>query len=309
MKRIKAFLTAVILILSLTACQGTPSESADTDRVHIVAAMFAEYDFARQIAGDCADVRMLLPPGADMHSYEPTPDDIISLTSCDVFICGGGESDTWLEDILESMPDSLLTVKMMDTCELLHEDEHAEEDHGHEHEEYDEHVWTSPKNAIKIVEAITDAVCSVDSENAEVYRQNESEYVAELKKLDGDFEFVTKNAKRNEVIFADRFPLLYFAEEYGLEYLSAFPGCSHSTEASAGKVRELIDRVRSDSIPVIFKIELSNDALAHTVSEETDATVLEFHSCHSISASQLEGGETYLSLMRKNLENLRVALG
>lgn len=218
MKRITAILISIILIFSLCACRSTQPGDSKTDRVHIVAAMFAEYDFARQVAGDCADVDMLLPPGADMHSYEPTPEDIIDLINCDVFIFGGGESDTWLNDILESIPDSVKTVKMMDVCTLLHEDEHADEEHGHEHEEYDEHVWTSPKNAMKIVNAISDALCETDSDNSDKYRKNESEYISELEQLDNDFRSVTENAKRKEMIFADRFPLLYFAEEYGLDY-------------------------------------------------------------------------------------------
>lgn len=308
MKRLISFLLTAVLLLCLTACRGTQSDSAETDRVQIMAAMFAEYDFARQIAGGCAEISMLLPPGADMHSYEPTPKNIIDIKDSDLFIYGGGESDSWLDGVLESVGGETKTVKMMDACELLHEEEHSSESHGHDEDEYDEHVWTSPKNAIKIAAAVADALCSIDEKNSDAYRKNEAEYIAKLKKLDSDFRLTVDTAKRKEVVFADRFPLLYFAEEYGLSYLAAFPGCSHDTEASAGKVRELIDRVKADGIPVVFKIEMSSPALAETVAEETGAKVLEFNSCHAISKAQLDGGETYLSLMRQNLENLKVAL-
>ena len=308
MKRFLSFFLIFFLLFGLTACRGTQSDSAETDRVQIMTAMFAEYDFARQVAGDSADVKMLLPPGADMHSYEPTPKNIIDIKNSDIFVYGGGESDSWIDEVLESVGGGITTVKMTDACELLHEEEHSNESHGHDHDEYDEHVWTSPKNAIKIVGEIADALCSADESNAEKYKENEKEYIAKLEKLDGDFRHVVDTAERHEIVFADRFPLLYFAHEYNLEYLAAFPGCSHDTEASAGKVRELIDRVKSDGIPVIFKIEMSNPALAETVSLETGAEILEFNSCHAITKSQLENGETYLSLMRQNLENLKTAL-
>lgn len=308
MKKLVSIILLIALIFSFSACQNTLNISSDNSKLQVMTAMFAEYDFARQIAGEYAQVQMLLPPGADMHSYEPTPKDIINIKNCDIFIYGGGESDSWLDDVLDSLGENITTVKMMDACELLHEDEHAEESHGHDEEEYDEHVWTSPKNAIKIVDAITEALCFADSKNADAYSKNKKEYINKLNNLDKNFKFVIDNAKRHELIFADRFPLLYFAEEYGLEYFSAFPGCSHSNEASAGKVRELIDRVRVDDIPVVFKIELSSDSLAQTVASETGAIVLEFNSCHSITRSQLENGETYLSLMEQNLENLKIAL-
>lgn len=308
MKKITSVLLAVVLVFSLCACRSTGDENAGGEKLQIMAAMFAEYDFASLVAGDCAEVKMLLPPGADMHSYEPTPQNIIDIKNADVFVFGGGESDVWLDDVLDSVGESVTTVKMMDACELLHEEEHADESHGHDEEEYDEHVWTSPKNAVKIVKAIEEALCSVDEENAEMYRQNAREYISELEKLDEDFRQVIRNAKRHEFVFADRFPLLYFAEEYSLEHFAAFPGCSHDTEASAATVRQLIDKVREDEIPVVFKIEMSNAALAETVASETGAQVLEFHSCHSISKDDFANGETYISLMRKNLENLKIAL-
>lgn len=308
MKKITSVLLLLVLLFSLCACQGTSVDGTGGEKLQIMAAMFAEYDFASQVAGDCAEVKLLLPPGADMHSYEPTPQNIIDIESADVFVYGGGESDVWLDDVLDSVGESITTVKMMDACELFHEEENAGESHGHDEEEYDEHVWTSPKNAIKIVDAIAKTLCDADKENADLYRQNADEYISKLEELDADFRQVISDSKRHEIVFADRFPLLYFAEEYDLEHFAAFPGCSHDTEASAATVREIIDKVREDNIPVVFKIEMSNDALAETVSNETGAQVLEFHSCHSIGKDDFKNGETYISLMRKNLENLTVAL-
>ena len=304
-----AFILSVLLILMcLTGCEGTNSVPESTDRIQVVAAMFAEYDFARQISGGLADVKMLLPPGADMHDYEPTPKNIIDIKNADVFIYGGGESDAWLDTILESVDGKIKTVRMTDACRLLEEDEGENSDEEHEHSEYDEHVWTSPKNAVRIVGAITDALCSADEKNADNYRKNESEYISELESLDSDFRAAVSNSERDVVVFGDRFPLLYFVREYGLEYFAAFPGCSHDTEASAGTVRFLIDKVRKENIPVVFKIELSSDATAEAIAAETGARVLEFNSCHSITRDQFDGGSTYVSLMRQNLENLKIAL-
>ncbi|MDD6021844.1 MAG: metal ABC transporter substrate-binding protein [Acutalibacteraceae bacterium] len=308
MKKTAFILSVLLILMCLTGCEGTNSVPESTDRIQVVAAMFAEYDFARQISGGLADVKMLLPPGADMHDYEPTPKNIIDIKNADVFIYGGGESDAWLDTILESVDGKIKTVRMTDACRLLEEDEGENSDEEHEHSEYDEHVWTSPKNAVRIVGAITDALCSADEKNADNYRKNESEYISELESLDSDFRAAVSNSERDVVVFGDRFPLLYFVREYGLEYFAAFPGCSHDTEASAGTVRFLIDKVRKENIPVVFKIELSSDATAEAIAAETGARVLEFNSCHSITRDQFDGGSTYVSLMRQNLENLKIAL-
>jgi zinc transport system substrate-binding protein len=183
------------------------------------------------------------------------------------------------------------------------------EEAGEEEEAaYDEHVWTSPQNAVRIVEAITDTLCRVDGANADFYRQNSANYTAELRALDAAFQAVVDGAKRKTLVFGDRFPFRYFADRYGLAYFAAFPGCSTETEASAATVAFLIDKIRSEKIPVVFHIELGNERMADTIAEETGAEKLLLHACHNITKKDFENGVTYVDLMRQNVENLRRAL-
>jgi len=218
----------------------------------------------------------------------------------------------WVDRILESMnTTNMIIVRMMDAVDVVEEEivEGMEED-GDEEEEtaYDEHVWTSPRNAILIVGAITEALCKADSANAELYRQNATAYSKELVKLDAAFNDIVAGAKRKTIVFADRFPFRYFADAYGLTYFAAFPGCSTETEPSAGTVKFLIDKIKAEKIPVVFHIELSNERMADTISGETGAKKLLFHACHNISKKDFEAGLGYLDLMRGNVENLREAL-
>jgi zinc transport system substrate-binding protein len=205
-------------------------------------------------------------------------------------------------------------LTLMDCVEVVEEEivegmEEEEEDDEEAHEpEYDEHVWTSPVNAKLIVRKIADAFCETDAANAEIYRKNEAEHLGKLDALDAAFREIADSAARKTLIFGDRFPFRYFADTYGLKYFAAFPGCSTETEASAATVAFLIDKVRAEKIPVVFHIELSNEKIADAVCEETGAKKLMLHACHNITRADLEGGATYLSLMRQNVENLKEAL-
>ena len=281
--------------------------------------MFPAYDFAREIAGEKASVVLLVPPGSEAHSFEPTPQDIIRIENCDLLLCNGGESEAWLEEILEGRENDILTLTMMDCVETLEEEtkegmqatEHSHEEHeehGHE-EEYDEHVWTSPVNAELIVSALCERLCEIDPENGSFYRANWKNYVAELQELDAAFRKTVENGKFDTLIFADRFPVRYFVEEYGLDYYAAFPGCADDTEPSARTVAFLIDKVREEGIPAVMFIEFSNEKMADVICEDTGCEKLLFHSCHSVSAEQLKNGVSYLELMWANVESLKEALG
>lgn len=325
MKKTISLFLVCIMLFTLAGCNDLNSKQANSTKgLTVVAAMFAEYDFAKQIVGEHGKVEMLMPAGAEIHSYEPTPQDIINIKNADIFIYGGGESDTWLDTVLDSVDsDRLKIISMMDICELYEEetvegmesdhvhDETCEHEHGEEehlHSEYDEHVWTSPVNAIKIIEEITGVVCEIDKKYENEYKHNSESYIKKIKLLDEQFRETVNNAKRKLMVFADRFPFRYFVEEYGLNYSAAFPGCSHDTEPGAKTIRYLIDKVNSENIPVIFTIENSNEDVARTISDETGAKILEFHSCHNVTKDQLENGVTYVDLMIKNLENLKEAL-
>lgn len=281
------------------------------NRISIVATSFAGYDFAKQIAGEKADVTMLLKPGEESHTFEPTPSDITLINECDLFIYGGGESEKWVDTILSSAESEIKTVKMMDLTALC-EEEHNHENNVHNHdvhaEIYDEHVWTSPENAVLICEAICNELTLTDSDNEEYYLSNSNNYIGKLKKLSDDFKSVVKSAERSEIYVGDRFPMLYFCEEYGIDYHAAFPGCSAQVEANPTVISELIKEVNSNGIDVIFKVDLSTGLVAETISEETGADVETLYSCHVVSADDFNNGETYLSLMQKNLEVIKKAL-
>lgn len=306
-------LAALMIICTAASCKS--GDSGD-DAFSVVATNFPCCDFARQLtAGTDASVKMLLSPGGESHSFDPTPQDIITIGKADVFVYVGGESDTWAKDVIASADNpSLAEFKLMEHCPLLGEEiaegmetESGEDAHGGE-EEYDEHVWTSPVNVIRICTDLCSVLCEKSPENADTIRANLEAYTAALRQLDTDIRAVIDSGKRKTLVFGDRFPLLYFAREYGIDYYAAFPGCSASVEASAGTVAFLIDKVKSEDIPVVLHIELSSTDIAETVAEACDVPVMEFCACHNVSAADFEAGATYVGIMRGNIDVLEAAL-
>lgn len=310
-------LTGAMLLGVLSGCSAPAKQE---EGLSVVATIFPQYDFARQVMGGNGGLTMLLRPGQEVHSYEPTPQDIIAIQNCDLFIYVGGESDAWIEDVLEGMDTSdMVILSLMDVVDPLEEDtenvlenpeEHDHEEEGtHLHEEeYDEHVWTSPKNAMLITQAICDALCEIDPDNAEQYQANTADYLTQLEELDRAFREVIGSAQRDTLFFGDRFPLLYFVREYGLNYYAAFPGCASETEPSAATVARLIDLVREEEAPVVYQIELSNGNIARSIADSSGARVETFYTCHNITRDDFNAGETYLSLMRRNVDSLKEAL-
>lgn len=310
MKKLFSLLLATIMLFSFCACNIDDS-SKESEKLSIVATIFPQYDFSRQLAGNKAQVDMLISPGTESHSFEPTTSDILKISNCDIFIYTGGDSDHWIDSLLKNIDNPDLTVISLMDCVDTHHSNHENDEshnHGHNHSHIDEHVWTSPLNAISIAERICEEMCKKDSQNSDFYKTNLSSYKAELLSLHESFNGITQNAERSTLLFADRFPLTYFAKEYSLKHFAAFSGCSEDTEASAYTIRELIDIVRRENISTILKIELSSDSIAKTISDETGAEIRTFYSCHNISKEDFEKGETYLSLMQKNLETLELAL-
>ena len=322
-KFIPSALVLLACAFALAGC-GQKNKPADDGRLSVVTTIFPPYDFARAIAGGKAEITMLLPPGAETHSFEPRPQDIIKIQKCGVFIHAGGESDSWVESILKPMDTSKMKVVAMMKCveaveeeivEGMQDDEaegekarNNETGDGDEKPEYDEHVWTSPRNAKIIVRKIADALIDADSANVDTYRQNADTYIAELDGLDVKFQSVVDSAVRKTLVFGDRFPFRYFADAYGLKYFAAFPGCATETEASAKTVAFLINKVKAEKIPVVFHIELSNRKMAEAIGEAAGAKVRLMHSCHNITKADLEAGKTYISLMSANVGTLSEAL-
>lgn len=294
------------------SADGVAADSAADDKISVMAVNFPAYDCARRIGGDMICLDMLLKPGAEAHSFEPTARNMVEIGECELFIYGGGESDVWVDALLESVDNPQMTaIRMMDCASVLAEETKegmTVQDHPEDEAEYDEHVWTDPLNMIKIAEAVGSALQQIDPANAGQYAANLAVYTAELQQLDADIRQIAEQSLHKTLVFGDRFPFRYFVEQYSLEYWAAFPGCSGQTEPSAATLAFLIDKVRELQLPVVLKIELSNDNIASIIAAETGAEVLTLYACHNVSLDDFEAGETYLSLMQRNLHTLKEAL-
>ena len=321
-RKIYAALLVVILSCFMPAlfsgCANKDSNVFEDDgKIHIITTLFAPYDFAKNIVQEEADVHMLLAPGEESHSFDPTPQDIINIQQCDLFIYNGGESEEWVESILSDIPPSVKIVKMMD-CDFAKFEEEGED-------EFDEHVWASPANAVVITEAIEAALEEVASDAGEkdvgvqdesgdraglgdIFKRNADTYISKLEKLDDDIKDVVSHSKRSTLVFGDRFPMRYFTEEFGLDYYAAFPGCSADVEASPSTIVKLVDTVRDNNIPVVLKMELSSGKNAEAIAEETGTEVETFYVCHNVSKEDFDNGVGYLDLMERNLTVLKKAL-
>ena len=312
MRRVLCLVLLLLTLAGLCGC-GEAEQSAEDGRLQIVTTVFPAYDFARQIAGERAAVTLLLPPGAEAHSFEPTAKDMARIRSAALFFCNGGESEAWAEELLDD-GEQIRCLRMLDCVEALEEEvkEGMQETHEEEEEdgpEYDEHVWTSPRNAILICEALCGELCEIDPEGESGYRARLAAYTEELEALDSAFRETVAQGTHRTLVFADRFPVRYFVEEYGLSYFAAFPGCAEDTEPSARTVAFLIDRVREERLPAVMYIEFSNRKMADMICEDTGCKELLFHSCHNVGADELRQGVSYLSLMQGNVSALKEALG
>lgn len=313
----KGFCWMLLCALLLAGCgakeTAQPAEDGEQP-LKIVATVFPAYDFARTCGGEDVEVTLLLPPGTESHSYEPTPADILAVQECDLFLYLGGESDAWVDTILSAAEPTGRTFKLMDCVDLLEEEtvEGMESDHDHDHEEelgqvkeYDEHVWTSPRNAAQIVRDIAGTMGELDPEHAETFRARGEDYAGQIEVLDQQFRDFFDSLSSRTIVFGDRFPLRYFAEEYDLDYYAAFPGCSTQTEPSAATIAFLTDKVRDEHISTVWYIEFSNHLVADSIAEATGTKTAMFHTCHNVSQEEMDSGATYLSLMEGNLETLR----
>ena len=317
MKKVISFFLLLMTLLSFTACN-YDVKPVDTGKISIVTTIFPYYDFSKNIAGDKADITLLLSPGSEPHSYEPSPSDIVAVENCDIFIYNGGQSDEWVESVLKSTQnDKMKILKMMDYVTLL--EEHSSEhnhDHAHENEEiehyhgqgYDEHIWTSIKNAKILSSVIAETLSEIDEVNSTYYSEKENNYINNLDRLDKDFTNTVNNGERDVLVFGDRFPFLYFATDYNLHYEAAFPGCSSKTEPNISTVTHMIDFVREEDIPVVFYLEFSNGKTAKLIAEDTGAKTMQFSSCHNVTKEQFENEVSYISLMEQNVKVLKEAL-
>ena len=300
-RKLLAVITAAATVLSLCACSSESSYSnSDSGKLKIISTVFPPYDLARQIAGDNAEISILLPPGSEIHNYEPSAKDMIAIRNCDIFLYIGGENEQWAEKLINSNDtENVTAVKLIDYVPTLSEDE-DEHDHDHEHEhehETDEHIWTSPKNAQLMLSAVYDAICKVDPSGKQTYTKNKDAYAKQLSDLD--------NAYRSAV---DKFPFRYLAHEYGLEFSAAFAACSDESEPGVSTMIKLTKTIKENNIPAVYYLEFSSTKIADTLCDETGATKLMLHSCHNVSKQDIENNVSYVDLMKQNLENLKLTL-
>ena len=330
MKRLLAILmSAVMLLTLLCACSVQKQEEAgsslsaestaqtDEKSLSVVCSIFPQYDFCREIMGKDANIELLLKSKVDMHNYKPSAEDILKIKNCDLFIDIGGESDEWAKDVVASADNSKLSVlslidlveaKEEETLEGMEEEDHEhEEDEEHESEK-DEHVWTSLRNAEKIVRAIAERLCALDAENSAEYKKNADSYIEKLAALEKQYAETVSTAKRNTLVFADRFPFRYLADDYSLECFAAFSGCSAETQASFETVAFLAEKVKEKNLPFVLVIDGSDGSVAQTVASQSGAKIMTLDSCQSVSEDESKEGKSYLSVMQENLNVLKEVL-
>ena len=316
-KFIPMLFASVLMCAGLSACN-TPN--INNDKLEIVTTIFPEYDWTREILGKNpanAEVTMLLDNGIDLHSYQPSAQDLIKISDCDLFIYVGGESDEWVEDVLKNSPGSkCITMNLMEILGDRIREEELIEGMEHEHEEeeeteYDEHIWLSLRNAAIRVNRIEEALIKVDSANAETYRNNRASYVRKLEDLDIQYRAAVSRASVKTLLFADRFPFRYLTEDYGLNYYAAFAGCSAESEASFETIAFLARKVDELNLKAVLTIEGTNHRIADTVIKTTvsgNQKILTLDSLQSVTASDVAKGISYLTVMENNLKVIKEAL-
>lgn len=317
-----------VCVVLFAACQkaesNAPASNGKDDKLNIVCTIFPEYDWVKEIVGnnDNAEITLLLDNGVDLHSYQPTAEDIVKIADCDMFIYVGGESDSWVEDCLkEATNKDMVVINLLDVLgdrikeeevvEGMQAEEEEEASEGEEEVEYDEHVWLSLKNASILCQSISDGLCKLDEKNADNYKTNTEKYLQQLSETDVLYQQAVDSAEYKTVLFGDRFPFRYFVDDYNLSYYAAFVGCSAETEASFETVVFLAGKMDELKLPGIFVIENSDQKIAETILQNTtakDQKILVMNSMQSVTGEDVEKGTTYLSIMKENLEVLKSAL-
>lgn len=293
---LKKTAACVLCLLFLCGCAKTAGRQPEKNRLTVVATIFPVYDFVRAVGGEKVGLTLLVRPGTEIHTFDPAPSDLRAIAAADLFFCIGGESDEWVDTLTEDL--AVEPIRLMESVPLLKEDGE---------DEYDEHIWTSPANARRMVAAICDDLCKADPENEDFYRANAAEYDTQIETLQTEFKTVFTAANDPFLLMADRFAFRYFAAEYGLDYEAAFGGCAVSTDISAKTMLRLTDTVKSRHLTAAFYAEMSNRAVADALREETGVRLFEIHSAHTVTRDDFAAGVTYTDLLRRNVAAFREA--
>ena len=301
------FASAIFILSSCTAADAG-NNIDDDGKLKIIATLFPQYDFAKQIAGDKANVKLLLPPGVESHTFDPKPGDMLEIYNADLFIYTGENMEPWAQTIIKGVTnDNLVIVDCSKNIELINDDD--EDEHGNEHEHgADPHIWLDPTLAVKMVGNITDTLCDKDPENSEFYKKNADIYIKRLQKLDDDIFDVIDNAKRNVIVFGGKFSYIYFLRHFNLNYVTAYDSCSTNAEPSMAKILSVITFIKQNNIPCVYYEELSTHQVAKAIAKETGKKSYLFSTGHNVTKSEFDDGITFLDIMYANLENLKKGL-
>jgi len=303
MKRIiTAVIVAALTIFAFVSCGKGNSDG----KMRVITTLFPQYDMAKIIAGDKAEVTMLLPWGIESHTYDPSVKDMTEVANADIFIYTGSSMEPWAATLLENAQNKQTTVvDLSENITLLGGTDEDEHDHGHD---YDPHIWTSPKNAIIMVDDILSALCSADQANSEYYIKNAQDLKNKISALDAELAELSQKHKGRTLYFGGRFAFLYMFTDYGFEFMSPYHGCSDEAEPGIKTVTEVCNAIKNDGAKYIFTEEMSESKVAKGIADETDTKLLVLHSCHNLSKNEAEKGESYVSVMTNNIKNLRLAL-
>ena len=315
-KKIILIIIAIIMVLSIIFAmfKSGNNNKKDSNKIQVVVSNFASYDFLRAVIGQNENIELsfLMGPGKEAHSYEPTAQNLISIQNSDLFVYIGGEMEKWSDKVLESIKtDDTKVICIADFANKIEEqdvDGAEEEEEEEEEGAFDEHIWTSPENAIKMVKALEKAMEELDSSNSSKYKENAEKYITQIKDIDSKIQNIVDNKVRDRLIFADKMPMQYFINYYDLKVSAAFNGCSTETEPSAKTIAYLQNKVKEEKIPVVLYIELNPGKVAQTIADETGAKTMQIQTLHNVSLDDFNNGETWISLMTRNIDVLKKAL-
>ncbi len=322
MKKLISIFAALSFLISTFSGCSQQSFYSDSEKLSIVTTIFPEYDWVNQIVGDSQnfDVSLLIKNGVDLHSYQPSVDDIAKISTCDIFIYVGGESDSWVDDVLkEAVNKNIVAINLIDELgesakeeEMVEgmQDEKSDDDEEAE-AEYDEHVWLSLRNARLFTTVFAEKIAELDPENGDSYKENANRYCEQLNELNERYENTVADASRNTVLFADRFPFRYLVDDYDISYYAAFNGCSAETEASFETITFLANKVNEFNLNYVLILENSDDRIAEsiiTASKNDKCSILTINSLQSVTSKDIDNGESYISVMKNNLNILNSAL-